>query len=232
MIDVRALVFDVFGTVVDWRTGVAREVARLLGGRVDALRFADDWRGRYAPSMDEVRSGRRPFVPLDALHRESVDDVLNAHGAADVPAGIRDELVLTWHRLDPWPDVVPGLRRLSARFVLAPLSNGGVALQIALARRSGLPWDAVLGAEVAGAYKPDAAVYDSAPRLLGLEPGHVLMVAAHDSDLAAARERGLRTAYVHRPAEFGGRRIPPATDPAADLSVASFPELADLVDAA
>jgi 2-haloacid dehalogenase len=224
--EVRALVFDVFGTVVDWRSGVAREVSRLLGDRVDAERFADDWRGRYAPSMDEVRSGRRPFVPLDVLHRESVDDVLAAHGAADVPAGVRDELVLAWHRLDPWPDAVPGLRRLSARFVLAPLSNGGVALQVALARRSGLPWDAVLGAEVVGSYKPDAAVYDSAPRLLGLDPGQVLMVAAHDSDLAAARERGLRTAYVHRPAEYGGRRTPPETDPDADWNGTSFPALA------
>ncbi len=234
MIDVRALVFDVFGTVVDWRAGVAREVARLVGDRVDAgtldpERFADDWRGRYAPSMDEVRSGRRPFVPLDVLHRETLDDVLAAHGADDVPGAVRDELVLAWHRLDPWPDVVPGLRRLSARFVLAPLSNGGIALQVALARRSGLPWDAVLGAEVVGAYKPDAEVYDSAPRLLALQPGQVLMVAAHDSDLAAARARGLRTAYVHRPDEFGGRRTPPATDPAAELNVTSFAALADVL---
>jgi 2-haloacid dehalogenase len=227
--DVRALVFDVFGTLVDWRTGVAREVARLLGDRVEAERFADDWRGRYAPSMDEVRSGRRPFVPLDVLHRETVDGVLAASGAGDVPAAVRDELVLAWHRLDPWPDVVAGLRRLSARYVLAPLSNGGVALQVALARRSGLPWDAVLGAELVGRYKPDAEVYDSAPRLLGLAPEQVLMVAAHDSDLAAARERGLRTAYVHRPLESGGRRIPPATDPAADLNVTSFTALADVL---
>lgn len=227
MDDVRALVFDVFGTVVDWRSGVAREVTRRLGDRVDPLRFADDWRGRYSPSMDEVRTGRRPFVPLDVLHRESVDAVLAEHGAGDVPGEERDELVLAWHRLDPWPDVVPGMRRLSARFVLVPLSNGGVALQVALARRSGLPWDAVLGAEVVGHYKPDAEVYDSAPRLLGLEAGQVLMVAAHASDLAAARDRGLRTAYVHRPDEFGGRRTPPATDPDADLSVGSFAELAD-----
>ncbi len=235
--DVRALVFDVFGTVVDWRTGVAREVARLLddrvgAGAVDPLRFADDWRERYTPSMDEVRTGRRPFVPLDVLHRESVDEVLTAHGADDVPAAVRDALVLAWHRLDPWPDAVRGLRRLSARFVLAPLSNGGIALQVALARRSGLPWDAVLGAEVVGAYKPDAVVYDSAPRLLALEPAQVLMVAAHDSDLAAARARGLRTAYVHRPDEFGGLRTPPATDPDADLSVTSFDELADRLGAA
>ena len=224
--------FDVFGTVVDWRSGVAREVTRLLGDRVDAERFADDWRGRYSPSMDEVRSGRRRYVTLDVLHRESVDAVLAELSADDVPAAVRDELVLAWHRLDAWPDVVPGLRRLSRRFVLAPLSNGGIALQVALARRSGLPWDAVLGAEVVSHYKPDAEVYDSAPRLLGLDPGQVLMVAAHVSDLAAARDRGLRTAYVHRPAEFGGRRTTPVSDPDADLSVGSFGELADRLGAA
>ncbi|MGY1747508.1 haloacid dehalogenase type II [Blastococcus sp. SYSU D00695] len=228
--DVRALVFDVFGTVVDWRSGVAREVRRLLGdrdGALDPLRLADDWRGRYTPSMDEVRSGRRPFVPLDVLHRESLDTVLAAHGAADVPDAVRDELVLAWHRLDAWPDAVAGLTRLSRRYVLAPLSNGGVALQVALARRNRLPWDAVLGAEVVGHYKPDPEVYDSAPRLLGLRPAQVLMVAAHVSDLTAARARGLRTAYVHRPDEFGDRDVEPATDPDADLSVGSFPALAD-----
>ncbi|WP_409328851.1 haloacid dehalogenase type II [Trujillonella humicola] len=227
--DVRALVFDVFGTVVDWRTGVAREVTRLLGDRVDAAGFADDWRARYVPSMEEVRSGRRPFVPLDVLHRESVDGVLEAHGAGDVPPAVRDELVLAWHRLDAWPDAAPGLARLATRYVLAPLSNGGVALQIALARRSGLPWDAVLGAEVVGRYKPDAEVYDSAPRLLGLPPARVLMVAAHVDDLAAARGRGLPTAYLHRPHEFGGVRTPPVTDPDADLTVASLTELAHVL---
>ena len=230
MREVRALVFDVFGTVVDWRAGVAREVARLLGDRVDAERFADDWRGRYAPSMDEVRSGRRPFVPLDVLHRESVDDVLAAHGAGDVPAAVRDELVLAWHRLDPWPDAVPGLRRLSAEFVLAPLSNGGVALQVALARRSGLPWDAVLGAEVVGALQ-------ARPRGVRLRAAAPRPAARPGADGRGARlrpgrgarARGLRTAYVHRPAEYGGRRTPPATDPAADLYVASFGDLADVL---
>ena len=229
--DVRALVFDVFGTVVDWRGGVAREVSRLLGPSVDATALADDWRGRYVPSMEEVRSGRRPFVPLDRLHRESLDAVLASSGLGDVPAAVREDLVLAWHRLDPWPDAVPGLRRLSRSFVLAPLSNGNVALQVDLARRSGLPWDCVLGAEVVRHYKPDPEVYDSAPQLLAVPPSAVVMVAAHLDDLAAARARGLRTAYVHRPDEFGGRVVPPAADPDADFSVSSFEELAEALGA-
>ena len=229
--DVRVLVFDVFGTVVDWRGGVAREVSRLLGPEVDAFAVADDWRERYVPSMERVRSGELPWTPLDALHRSSLDDVLGSFGLGDVPAEVRDELVLAWHRLDPWPDVVPGLRRLSRRFVLAPLSNGNIALQVDLARRSGLPWDCVLGAEVVRHYKPDPEVYDSAPALLAVPPSSVVMVAAHLDDLAAARARGLRTAYVHRPDEFGGRVVPPGTDPDADVSVSSFEELADRLGA-
>ena len=224
---VRALVFDVFGTVVDWRGGVAREVSRLLGPAVDAFAVADDWRERYVPSMERVRSGELPWTPLDALHRSSLSSVLADAGLPDVPADVRDELVLAWHRLDPWPDAVPGLRRLSRRFVLAPLSNGNLALQVDLARRSGLPWDCVLGAEVVRHYKPDPEVYDSVPQLLAVPPSSVVMVAAHLDDLAAARARGLRTAYVHRPDEFGGRVVPPGTDPDADVSVSSFEELAD-----
>ncbi|MGY1731926.1 haloacid dehalogenase type II [Geodermatophilus sp. SYSU D01045] len=224
--DVGALVLDVFGTVVDWRAGVAREAARLLGPDVDAAAFADAWRARYRPSMERVRGGGRPFVPLDVLHRESLPETLAEVGADPVPDDVAAELVLAWHRLDPWPDAVPGLTRLRRRFVLAPLSNGGVRLQVDLARRAGLPWDAVLGAEVVGRYKPDPEVYDSAARLLALPPSEVLMVAAHVDDLAAARARGLRTAYVHRPAEYGGTRLPPESDPDADLSVSSLEELA------
>jgi 2-haloacid dehalogenase len=225
--DVRALVFDVFGTVVDWRAGVTREVRRLLGDRVDAAAFADAWRDRYAPSMDRVRSGGLPWTPLDALHRSSLDDLLAELGVPDVDEPTRAELVLAWHRLDPWPDAVPGLHRLRARHVVAPLSNGNVALIVDMAKRAGLPWDVVLGAEIVAHYKPDPEVYDAAPRLLAVRPDQVLMVAAHVSDLTAARSRGLRTAYVYRPGEFGGRQTPPATDPDADLSVSSFPELAD-----
>jgi 2-haloacid dehalogenase len=229
-VDVRALVFDVFGTVVDWRSGVAREVRRQLGGDVDAPALADAWRDRYAPSMDRVRSGKLPWTNLDALHRASLDELLAERDLA-VGEATRRELVLAWHRLDPWPDVVPGLTRLARSHVLAPLSNGNVALIVDMAKRAGLPWDLVLGAELVEHYKPDAEVYDAAPRLLALEPGQVLMVAAHVADLAAARDRGLRTAYVHRPAEFGGRTTPPATDPDADLSVASFRALADRLGA-
>ena len=229
--DVRALVFDVFGTVVDWRGGVAREVRRLLGPSVDADALADDWRGRYVPSMERVRSGELTWTPLDDLHRGSLDAVLTDAGLASVPTDVREELVLAWHRLDPWPDVLPGLRRLSRSYVLAPLSNGNVALQVDLARRSGLPWDCVLGAEVVRHYKPDPEVYDSAAELLGVPPSSVVMVAAHLDDLAAARARGLRTAYVHRPDEFGGLHVPPSADPDADLSVASFEELASALGA-
>ena len=225
--DVRALVFDVFGTVVDWRGGVAREVRRLLGPSVDAEALADDWRGRYVPSMDRVRSDEMPWTPLDELHRASLDDVLASAGQEDVSPDVRDELVLAWHRLDPWPDVVPGLTRLRRSYVLAPLSNGNVALIVDMARRAGLPWDLVLGAEIVRHYKPDPEVYDAAPALLMLPPEQVLMVAAHVRDLATARARGLATAYVHRPDEFGGRTVPAAADPEADLSVTSFVELAD-----
>jgi 2-haloacid dehalogenase len=227
--DVRALVFDVFGTVVDWHGGVAREVRRLLPG-VDADALATAWRWRYEPSMDRVRRGERAWAVLDTLHRESLDALLDEFGQ-DPDEATRAELVLAWHRLDPWPDVVPGLRRLSRRFVLAPLSNGNIALQVDLARRSGLPWDCVLGAEVVRHYKPDPEVYDSVPQLLAVPPSSVVMVAAHLDDLAAARARGLRTAYVHRPDEFGGRVVPPGTDPDADVSVSSFEELADRLGA-
>jgi 2-haloacid dehalogenase len=222
-VDVRALVFDVFGTVVDWRSGVAGEVRRLLPD-VDAEALADAWRWRYEPSMDRVRRGERAWASLDTLHRESLDALLAELGH-DPDEATRAELVLAWHRLDPWPDSVAGLSRLRERFVLASLSNGNVALLVDMAKRAGLPWDAVLSAELFGHYKPDAEVYDGAARLLGLEPGQVMMVAAHVDDLVAARGRGLRTAYVHRPDEVG-HGVPPATDPEADLNVTSLTDLA------
>jgi 2-haloacid dehalogenase len=181
--------------------------------------------------MDAVRRGERPWAVLDDLQRESLDELLAEFGvAADEPT--RAELVLAWHRLDPWPDVQDGLGRLRVRHVLAPLSNGGVALLVAMARRAQLGWDAVLSAELFGHYKPDPEVYDGAARLLGLAPERVLMVAAHVDDLAAARARGLRTAYVHRPHERGpAAQRPPVTDPDADLSVDSFTELAERLGA-
>src|SRR3954451_1910927 len=222
--DVRALVFDVFGTVVDWHGGVGREVRSLLPG-VDAEAFATAWRWRYEPSMDRVRRGERAWAVLDTLHRESLDVLLDEFGQ-DADEATRAELVLAWHRLDPWPDSVAGLTGLRERFVVASLSNGNVSLLVDMAKRAGLPWDAVLSAELFGHYKPDAEVYDGAARLLGLAPEQVMMVAAHVDDLAAARGRGLRSAYVHRPDELGPRGVPPATDPDADLNVTSLTGLA------
>jgi 2-haloacid dehalogenase len=227
-VDVQALVFDVFGTVVDWRAGVAREVRRLLPG-VEAEAFADAWRERYAPSKERVRRGERAWAPLDTLHRESLDALLVEFGE-DPDEATRAELVLAWHRLDPWPDAIEGLTRLRERFVLATLSNGNVALLVDMAKRAGLPWDAVLSAELFGHYKPDAEVYDGAARLLGLAPERVLMVAAHVDDLAAARGRGLRTAYVYRPHEFGPGGAPPVTDVEADLNATSLTDLAARLD--
>lgn len=206
---VRALVFDVFGTVVDWRSGIARDAAPFLGrhatSRVDPGAFADAWRKRYDPAMEAVRSGRRPFVRLDVLHWENLVAVLPAFGIdpARVPAAELDELNLAWHRLDPWPDVVAGLARLKRRYVIAPLSNGNVILMLDMAKRAGLPWDAILGAELAQAYKPDPEAYLRTVDILAMQPDEVCMVAAHNGDLAAARACGLATAFVPRPTEHG-----------------------------
>jgi 2-haloacid dehalogenase len=207
--DVRALVFDVFGTVVDWRTGVAREVAPFLQkyglGRVDPLAFADAWRRRYSPAMEEVRSGRRPFTRLDVLHRENLTATLADFGLD--PAGVAepelDNVNRAWHRLDPWPDSVAGLSRLKTRFVIAPLSNGNIALMLNMAKRAGLPWDAILGAEVAQAYKPTPQAYLRTADVLAMRPEEVCLVAAHNSDLAAARACGLKTAFIPRSTEHG-----------------------------
>ena len=226
-----ALLFDVFGTCVDWRSGVARE-GEALGRRlgitgVDWFAFADSWRDQYQPRMETVRSGQRPWVTLDVLHRESLDTVLAAFGLDEVPAAERDELTLAWHRLDPWPDVVEGLTRLTSRFVIAPCSNGHIALMVTMAKRAGLPWDAILGAEIARAYKPQAAVYLRSASTLGLDPANVMMVAAHPGDLTAAAACGLRTAYVPRPAEFGAEEmddLPPGQG--FDLVASDFLDLA------
>ena len=230
--DIRALTFDVFGTVVDWRSGVAREAEALLapkGFSLDWGDFADGWRARYAPAMAQVRKGERPWTVLDDLHRENLVGLLQERGIDGLGDDEVDQLNFAWHRLDPWPDAVEGLIRLKRRFILATLSNGNVALTVNMARRAGLPWDVILGAEVAGAYKPEPQAYDRAVELLRLQPGQVLMTACHTYDLDAAAPRGLRTAYVHRPLEFGpdhadrARPAPGTYDVAAD----SFTELAD-----
>ena len=206
---VRALVFDVFGTVVDWRSGVAREAAPFLRRRgaksVDPLAFADAWRASYQPAMEQVRSGRRPFTRLDVLHRENLETILPDFGIdpAGVPASELNELNLAWHRLDPWPDAVAGLTRLKTSFIIAPLSNGNIALMLDMAKRAGLPWDAILGAEVAQAYKPMPEAYLRTADILAMRPEQICLVAAHNGDLAAARNCGLRTAFIPRPAEHG-----------------------------
>ncbi|POA97359.1 haloacid dehalogenase type II [Chromobacterium sinusclupearum] len=206
---IAALVFDVFGTVVDWREGVARNAAAFLqrhpGARQDAYAFADAWRARYSPAMEEVRSGRRPFTRLDQLHRENLEAVLPEFGIT--PAAVPEEelqwLNRAWHRLEPWPDSVEGLSRLKRRCVIAPLSNGNFSLLLNLAKYAGLPWDAIMGAELAQAYKPMPQAYLRTAALLDLPPQRVCLVAAHNGDLAAARRCGFKTAFIPRPREFG-----------------------------
>ena len=197
----RAILFDVFGTCVDWREGVAREVAAAaarIGVSLDAHEFADAWRKLYQPSMEEVRSGRRAWTILDVLHRESLEALLPRFGLERLGAAARDDLNLAWHRLDPWPDVVSGLTRLKTKFTIGPLSNGNVALLLDMAKRAGMPWDVILGAETSRAYKPLPAAYLNAAAMLGLAPGEVLLGAAHNDDLAAARSVGFQTAFVPR----------------------------------
>jgi 2-haloacid dehalogenase len=202
----RALFFDVFGTCVDWRSGVAREVSAMASRHrvaVDAPAIADAWRAEYQPQMQTVRDGSRPWVTLDVLHRESLDGVLHGTALAGIPAEDRDALTLAWHRLDPWPDTVPGLTRMKARSVIAPHSNGHIALLLDMAKRAGLPWDVILGSETARAYKPLPESYLRNVAAVGLAPHEVMMVAAHNDDLVAAAACGLRTAFIARPAEHG-----------------------------
>ena len=203
----RALLLDVFGTCVDWRSGVARAVraAAPPGVGVDAGAVADAWRARYQPQLETVRSGARPWVDLDTLHREALDDVLAAHGLDGLDGEARDDLTRAWHRLDPWPDTVAALARMRRHAVVAPLSNGHIALIVALSRHAGMTWDAVLGAEPARSYKPRPEVYLQGVEALGLRPGEAMMVACHASDLVAADACGLRTAFVRRPLEHGPR---------------------------
>jgi 2-haloacid dehalogenase len=224
----RALVFDVFGTLVDWHTCIAQEVAQALGPQVNGRAFADAWRDQYQPAMDEVRSGQRPFGTLDSLHRRNLDVVLADMGLAErVDEATRQHLTLAWHRLDAWPEVPAALQRLRSRFLLAPCSNGHIALMVALARRNGLHWDAICGAELARDYKPTPVVYQTAAAALGLAPDEVLMVACHSWDLAAAARAGLRTAFIARPAEHGPGRG--ETSPAVPVDWVGQ-DLADLAD--
>jgi 2-haloacid dehalogenase len=228
---VRVLAFDIFGTTVDWYGGVAAQLAGLFAARgvdLDAGAFATAWRDRYIPSMRRVQSGERPWAHLDTLHRESLDDLLAGHGvAAQFDENARAAAVRAWHHLPPWPDAAAGLDRLRAKYVVAALSNGGFALLTHLVKAATLPFDCILSAELARAYKPDPAVYRTAAALLDVQPAETLMVAAHTWDLAGARTAGLRTAFVERPAEKGPH-LPAdrAADAGGELTVTSFTELA------
>jgi 2-haloacid dehalogenase len=205
---VRVLAFDVFGTVVDWRSSVAAELERFAdrhGLQQDWAQFADDWRAGYAPAMDRVRRGELPWTRIDDLHRGRLVELLSAAGITVGDDEI-DDLNRAWHRLNPWPDAVEGLTRLKKRFVLTTLSNGNVSLLTNMAKHAGLPWDCVLSAELFHHYKPDPEVYRGCAEILDVAPDQVMMVAAHPGDLRAARDAGLRTAFVYRPAEHGPNR--------------------------
>src|SRR5438552_14852837 len=203
----KALIFDTFGTVVDWRGSIieqGRAWAKAKGADVDWASFADRWRAGYAPSMERVRKGELPWTKLDVLHRMILDELLMEFRM--MPALTeqdRDYLNGIWHRLKPWSDSVTGLTRLKKKFIIAPLSNGNVALLTDMAKHVGLPWDLILSAELAHHYKPDREAYLTAVDLLGLKPSEVMMAAAHLGDLSAARGLGLRTGFVHRPNERG-----------------------------
>jgi 2-haloacid dehalogenase len=226
----RALVFDVFGTVVDWRTSVAmdvQELAKRKGMTVDAAKFADAWRAGYGPSMNRVRTGELPWTKLDALHRMTLDRILVDFKIAGLTEDEKDALNRAWHRLRPWPDSVAGLTKLKKKFIIAPLSNGNISLMTEMAKHAGLPWDCILGAELARHYKPDREVYQSAADILDLRPAQVMMVAAHLGDLRAAKAVGLRTAFVARPLEYGPDGKPDLKgDASVDVSAKDFNDLA------
>lgn len=204
--DVQALLFDVFGTVVDWRSSIIDDLTRFgaeKGVKTDWAQFADDWRGLYQPAMEEVRSGKRAWTILDVLHRESLDRLIAKHGLTGLSEADKVHINKVWHRLEPWPDAVAGLTRLKARYIIGTLSNGNVGLLTRMAKFGGLPWDLILGAETARAYKPLPQAYLASAELLNLQPGQVMLVAAHNGDLAAAANAGLRTGFVARPTEYG-----------------------------
>jgi 2-haloacid dehalogenase len=228
-ISTKALFFDIFGTVADWRSGIAREAESILGPlgyALDWLAFADAWRNEYQPAMEEVRAGRIPFCKLDVLHRHNLDRILPRFGVSGLAEDVTRNLNLAWHRLDGWPDAAPGLARLKRRFMLAPVSNGNISLMVDLARRNNFPWDAILGAETAGDYKPKPSVYLAACAAFDLAPGDCMMVAAHTNDLLAAAKQGLRTAHIARPDERGPGTGEAAPKAPVDIAASSLEDLA------
>ena len=227
---VKALTFDVFGTVVDWRASITREGRALearIGVRADWAAFADAWRAGYQPAMQDVRSGKLPWTNIDGLHRRILDRILAESGIDTLTEEEKVQLNLAWHRLKPWPDAVRGLKRLKKGYLITTLSNGNVSLLTNMDKNAGLPWDCVLSAELFHHYKPDPEAYLGAAQMLGLEPQQVMMVAAHKNDLRAAQKTGLRAAFIARPMEFGDPKkkdVKPEKD--FDVNAADFIDLA------
>jgi 2-haloacid dehalogenase len=231
---VRALFFDVFGTLVDWRSAIAREAERILaplGHRLDWPAFADAWRDEYQPGMEEVRTGRQPFAKLDVLHRRNLERFIPRFGLTGLSDAVLHDLTLAWHRLDGWPEVPAALARLKSRFLIAPVSNGNISLMVDLARRNAHPWDAILGAEVAGDYKPKPRVYEAACAAFDLPPAQCMMVAAHSSDLSAATASGLRAAHIARPNEHGPGKGEAAPTVPVDFAARDLADLAEKLGA-
>lgn len=232
---VKALTFDVFGTVVDWRSSIIREgeeLAKRKGLDVDWAKFADAWRGGYGPSMNRVRTGELPWMKIDDLHRLILDGLLEQFNIKGLSEAEKDHFNRAWHRLTPWPDAVPGLTRLKKKFIITTLSNGNVALLTNMAKNAGLPWDAILSSELAKRYKPDKEVYLTAADLLGLRPEQVMMVAAHKGDLRAAKSVGFKAGFVPRPLERGPdvkRDLTP--DPSFEVVAKDFVDLAEKLGA-
>lgn len=226
-----ALIFDVFGTVVDWRTSIINECKQLGSSKnilADWESFADKWRGKYGPFMNKVRHGELPWTNLDTLHRMALDELLLEFDIKGFSEFEKNKLNTAWHRLQPWPDSVQGLTRLKEHYIIGTLSNGNVSLLVNMAKNAGLPWDCILSAELARAYKPDPQVYSMAVSMLGLKPEEVVMVAAHRGDLLAAQNVGLKTAFVPRPLEHGPSSIKELeTDVSFDIEVADLCEMAD-----
>ena len=226
---VGALLFDVFGTLADWRSSIAREAKAILGPlgySLDWPAFADAWRGEYQPAMEEIRSGKASFSKLDVLHRRNLDRILPRFDIKPLPEDTAQHLNLAWHRLDTWPDVAPGLVRLKTSYRLAPCSNGNISLMVDIARRNGLPWDAILGAEIAGDFKPKPKVYLASCAAFDLAPGDCMMVAAHSNDLKSAAALGLATAHIARPNEHGPGTGEAAPTVPVDYAASSLEHLA------
>lgn len=229
--DVEIIAFDVFGTLVDWRTSITSELSRIgerAGLSADWPAVADSWRSLYAPTLAGVLRGELRYQPLDALHALMLDQVAEQHGLEALSEADRDELVHAWYRLAPWPDTVPGLTALRERYLLTPLSNGGIGLLTRLARAAGMPFDCILSAELAGSYKPDPRVYLLPSELFDLRPDQVLMVACHPGDLQGAKRAGLRTGFIPRPREWGPDRAAPPPPADADVVADDLVALAAL----